>query len=235
MLTQGTAITRVRDMLNESSARQWSDDQIRRWINDAVRDAARSVEYMETTDTIAIVAGTQTYDLSASISPAIARIHRVEFVATGDTRVTPLEYEDYSNMDAIWGHGKSTTSARPAVWTAWGMAPAIIFLLYPKPATNGTVTLYYYAVPDRLDETTTDDAAVNLSIPDGWENLILYYAEYHALRRDRDPRWQEAKQLYDSEIEKMISMTSRHSDQAGRLIPTGHGAVPGWLAGVDGY
>lgn len=233
-LTQDEALTRLRDRLNESTARQWQDAQLRRWINDALRDIARTAEYYETTATVAIIANTQSYSLSA-ITPPIARVHRVEFVPTGYTQTYPLEYEDYSNLDSIWGTGKTTAQARPEVWTAWGASPAINLLLYPKPSSAGTLTLYYYAVPVRLAETTTSDASTVLKIPEGWESLILDFAEYHALRRDRDPRWQEAKQLYDDALTHFINMTSRHSDQAGRMVPTGFGSVPGWLAGGGEY
>lgn len=232
MLTQAQALTQVRDALAEATARQWPDATLRRWIDDAVRDTAREVEYLETTDTLTIVAGTQTYNLSVPISPSIGRIHRVEFVPTGDTRVIPLEYEDYSNLDAIWGNSKATTQATPEVWTTWGVSPAITFLLYPKPSIGGVVTFYYYAIPNKLADDGSA-AATALSIPDGWDSLIVHYVEYRALRRDRDSRWQEAKGLYDEGIQKMISLTSRHSDQAGRLVPTGHGSVPGWLAGNE--
>jgi len=233
-LTQDEVITRTRDILREASAREWSDDQLRRWINDGIRDLARTVEYMETTDTLAIVAGTQSYSLS-TISPAIARIHRVEYKATGDTQIIPLDYEDYSNMDAVWGWSKTQQRARPWAWTVWGVSPAITFLLYPIPPSNATVTFYYYAIPDRLAETTTTDAATAISVPEGWESLITDYAEYHALRRDRDPRWQEAKSLYDEHVQHMLALTSRHSDQEGRIVPTGYGGVPAWLAGGGDY
>lgn len=233
-LTQSEALTRVRDRLREASAREWSDDMLRRWINDALRDIARTVEYAETTATVAIVAGTQSYSLAA-ITPAIARIHRVEFKATGDNQIYPLEYEDYSNLDSIWGGSKAVSLARPECWTAWGATPNISFLLYPKPSMAGTLTLYYYAIPSRLSETDTSSGSTTLSIPDGWEDLIIDFTEYHALRRDRDQRWQEAKQFYDDKLQHMMNMTSRHSDQAGRMVSTGFGAVPGWLASGSEY
>lgn len=231
-LTQAEAITLTRDALNEATARQWSDTQLRRWINAAVRDIARVAEIYETTATFLLTAAVQTYDLSV-ISPAITRIHRVEFVPTGSTQVYPLEYEDYSNLDHIWGTGKTTSQARPSVWTAWGFSPAINFLVYPTPSIGGDCTLYYYAIPDKLDEDTTADANAELALPEGWDDVITVFAEYHALRRDRDQRWQEAKQLYDERLNHLMNVSNRHSDQAGRLVPTGNGSVPGWLVGSD--
>lgn len=230
--TQAETILRVRDRLNEASARQWDDDMIRRWINDGTRDVARRGECLEATTTVAGVANTQQYSLSAKL---IARIHHVEWVDTGGTQTYPLDYEDYSNMPSVWGTSKTVTRARPEIWTAWGATPAMNLILYPTPSLAGTVTLFYFAIPARLAEATTADAAVALSIPEGWEDLIASYVEYNALRRDRDQRWQEAKSIYDEDFQALLSMTSRHSDQAGRIVPNGRGGVPAWLAGGGGY
>lgn len=232
--TQAETLTRTRDRLSEASARQWSDDMLRRWINDGVRDIARRAECMEATATVTGVVNTQAYSLAA-LSPQIARIHRVEWNDTGGTQVYPLEYEDYGNLDSVWGTSKTVTRARPEIWTAWGAVPNISLVLYPTPSIGGTIRLYFYSIPNRLAETTTADAAVALSIPEGWEDLVAAYVEYNALRRDRDQRWQEAKQIYDEDFQALLNMTSRHSDQSGRIVPNGRGGVPAWLAGGGGY
>lgn len=230
MLTQAEALAQVRDALREASARQWPDATLLRWINDAVRDMARVAEFSETTDTLATTATVQQYDLS-SLALAVGRIHRVEYTESGDGgRITPLEYEDYSNLDSVWGTSKGITLARPWCWTTWGVAPAVAFLLYPTPVSNGTVTFYYYSIPDKLADDGSDSATA-LAIPDGWDDMVVNYTEFRSLRRDRDQRWQEAKQLYDDGMQHLMNLTSRHSDQEGRIVPSGMGGVPAWLAG----
>ncbi len=231
MLTQAEAVQQIRDALREAAARQWPDDVLRRWINDAVRDMARVAEFSESISSFPTTAAVQQYDLS-TLSPPPGRIHRVEYTQTGDGGIiTPLEYEDYSNLDSVWGTSKGITQSRPWCWTTWGVAPAIAFLLYPTPTLNGTVTFYYYSIPEKLADDGSA-AGSSLSIPDGWDDMVVNYVEYKALRRDRDARWQEAKSLYDEGMQHPMNLTSRHSDQEGRIVAGGFGGVPAWLSGT---
>ena len=62
-------------------------------------------------------------------------------------------------------------------------------ILYPTPSYAGTISLHYYRLP-----TAPSSDSDTLDLPVGWEDCAYLYAEYLALRRDRDPRWQEALQ-----------------------------------------
>lgn len=219
--------SRVRDRLDEASARHWTNAQIDSWINDGAEDIARVTESLLATGTISAVAGTQTYSL-ASLTPSPIRIHRIEYQRTGETTKYPLEARDFSVMDDTWGLSQSTHSGTPAYWTAWGFHPSMTLYLYPTPNAAGTIRLFYYRLPTR--RSSDGDT---IEIPDGWENLAVDFAEYHALRNDRDPRWQEARALYVEKLQTMIDRTVRPTDQPGHFVTDRGAYVPGWLYAME--
>lgn len=231
MTTLGTLLTRTRDRLDESAARHWSDARLRTWILDGLEDIAREAECLLATGTIAAVAGTQTYSCS-SLTPSPLRIHRIEFQRTGDTTKYPLEYKDFMVMDDIWATSQAQSQGTPAYWTGWGFFPSLSLYLYPTPSASGTIRLFYYRLPPRLLTDGTDDTDT-VDCPDGWENLAVDFAEYHALRNDRDPRWSEARAMYAERLQSMIDKTIRPSDQPGQFV-TGSGlGIPHWLYAME--
>ena len=76
MATLGTLVSRTRDRLNEATARFWTDDQLKNWINEGQRDIARRLEVIQSEASINIVAETNDYTPELNI----VRIHRVEYV-----------------------------------------------------------------------------------------------------------------------------------------------------------
>jgi len=232
MVTQAEAVTKVRERLDETTAATWTDAQLRGWINEAVRDVARLSETIQSTATITITStditnGVQEWTLDSTT----LRVYRVEYKATGQTNVYPLEYGDFNNLDAVWWTRKTISTGTPQMFTLWGYPPQLKIVLYPKPALAGTLTVYYYKVPADL-ATDGTAASTTLSVPNGWEDLVYEYVTYLALRRDRDPRWQEAKQAYDEKLAAMVDLTARWSDQSGSITPSGS-MLPDWL--IHGY
>ena len=63
-------------------------------------------------------------------------------------------------------------------------------------------------------------------------NVVYLYAEYRALRRDRDPRWQESKGLFDEALGSLYDISRRHTDQAGQIVPEPV-ATNSWLYEMD--
>jgi hypothetical protein len=175
-----------------------------------MRDVARRTETIQTTGTINLVAGTQTYTAPTDV----LRIYRVEFRQTSG-RSYVLDFRDYNNADSIWWSTQLTTSSTPMMWTAWGFPPNLNIVLYPIPnSSTDTLRIYYYQTPTEL---ATDGSAggSTVTIPAGREDLIVDFTEYMALRKGRDPRWQEAKALYDERVGNMIDQTRRWTDQIG--------------------
>lgn len=222
--TLTSLLTDVRDRLNDNSATpQWSNTMLTRWINEGLRDVARRTETLMDRSTITAVAGTQEYTMPTTVH----RVHRVEYKRTGDSQIYPLEYRDFNNLDAVWWTSQSITQGTPSFFTMWGFPPSLKLVVYPTPSTAGTFKVFYFREPATLVNGT--DVA---EIPEGWWDLIALYCEFVALRRDADPRWQEAKQLYEDSIAHMMELTQSWSNQAGMIVQE-TSMVPAWLYGGD--
>jgi hypothetical protein len=76
-------------------------------------------------------------------------------------------------------------------------------ILYPRPTNAGVLRVWYYQRPP---EPVSDGS--NILIPDGWEHLILDYAEYRAKMKDRDQDWQAAKAQFNEHIAQFKKMFS---------------------------
>lgn len=212
----------VRAHLDEATATYWSDAQLNVWINDALRDIARRTETLQTLSTISVVANTRSYTLN--FSPNLIRVHRVEFdPGPGSGPVYPLEPRQFYELDQIWGTQQSQTRAYPDYWALWGNPPNLQIYLYPVPSQVGNLNVWYYRLPT-IAGSDTD----TLDIPEGWWDLVSLFAEYMALRKDADPRFTDAKAIYEEKLAQMVDMTRKWHDQAG-MITTGRTWLPGWL------
>lgn len=226
MTTLATMIAEVRARLDEASPAFWSDEEITRWINEGTRDIARRAEVLETSATVSVVAGTAEYTLAANV----ARINRVAYIPTGSSQQYPLEYKDFNSMDAA---GWTWTTARgyPVVYTLWGYTPNLKAVLYPTPAAAGTLKYWYYAYPTEL-ATDGSAAGSTVDVPNGWDDLVITYCEAMALRKDANPRWEEARQLYEGNLLEMMDRSRRWTDQGDAIQQNGHW-LPGWLWNPD--
>lgn len=220
----GILVTDVRDRLDESTEQQWTDPQLRKWINEGARDIARRCEVLQDRDDIPAVTGQQEYDLPATI----LRVYRVEYRPNASTEVIPLEYRDFNNMDAVWWSQQTVARNKPRLFTMWGFPPNLKMIVYPTPDTAGSFKVFFYRLPVDLADDGGDDGE-NLEVPEGWWDALVDYSEFMALRKDADPRWQEAKQKYEETVANLFDNTRRWSDQASVIVPDGPGALPLWL------
>jgi len=210
MTTQSQLLSDIRSRLDEPAAQFYTDPELRRWINQGARDIARRTETLQTTALIALTPGQQQYSAPADT----LRLYRLEYIDNSN-RSSVLEYRDYNNSDSVWWTTQLTAMSTPAMWTAWGYPPNLKLVLYPIPNVPSTnIKVFYYQSPAELPvDGSTPNATV--PIPTGRDELIVDFAEYMALRKARDGRWQEAKSLYDDKVASMIDQTRRWSDQAG--------------------
>lgn len=213
MATLGTIRTLVRDRLDEDSPRRWTNAQLDRWINEGARDVARRTECLHAkSSAIAVTANTQVTSLSTLTT--LLKINRVEWKTDGDSRVIALEYRDYNSMDAVWWDAKETATSTPGYYTLTGNPPALSITVYPIPASAGTITVYYWRLPT---EATAD--ADTVEVPEGWHDTLADYAEYKALRRDADPRWREAFDIYKDNLAALLTQTRRYTDGIDVVTP----------------
>lgn len=220
----------VRARLDEASAIFWTDTDLRRWINETVRDMARRTESLRGKYDQTVVSGTATYTPAFTSTTIPYRLNRVEFIPTGQTTIYPLEYRDPNSADEVWGIMQAQEQGIPAIWTSWGAPPSLSIQLFPTPSQAGTLRIWYYRQPAAIALDGSDDTDT-VDIVEGWEDVLVDGVEWKALRRDSDQRWTEAKQLYEQSLEAMMESTLRFTDAFG-VITTPSGAYgPAWLYG----
>lgn len=224
------ALATLRERLYEASNGQWQDVELRRWIMEGATDIARRAEVLLATGNVTITAAVSQYTLALT---DIVRVHRVEFTPTGQTTVYTLDYRDWNSMDSIWWSGQNQGGSIPSYYTMWGFTPNLIMKLYPVPSTGGIAKLFYYRLPTSINTSGIQDANL-IEVPEGWIDLVFDYAEFKALRRDRDPRWQEAKSQYDDTLNFFMEHSRRWTDQVGQVVPQ-FSPIPAWLYAGDSY
>lgn len=224
MATQADVLEQIRDRLDEATSTYWTDAELYRFINEGAREVCRRGEVLQKRDTIASIASTQEYTMPTDV----LRVYRVEY-EDASSNVVPLEYRDFNSMDSIWWtRQKTTTGSKPYWYTMWGYPPALKIILYPAPTTGSeTIRVFYYGLPTALADDGTD-VAETVEVPQGWEDLVVLFAEFTAMRKDGDPRWAEAKTLFEERTKDMIEMTRRWTDQADS-VQWNTGFLPGWL------
>jgi len=190
MLTITDTLTRVRDMLDEQVEGSWLNAQLRRWLNDGLDDLARETRQLTDVATFNTVANQAEYLLPDNI----LEIDNVYFT-TADARMVPLAPVAYEGVDQVWGHYQNQSSYQPQVYTLWGYPPTLMMRLYPVPNAINVISLRVVRTAVHIDESGAGDADP-IDFPSAWQDTLVDYCEMRALRKDRDPRWQEAQQMY---------------------------------------
>lgn len=232
--TLGQLLADIREQTDEWLTRPWSDSDLTRLVNDALKDIARRAEVIQSySTTLAAVAGQNKYDLPTDV----IRVHRVEFAVAGSTYT--VKPATHAELDRMWGVNQTTQSSYPSFYTIWGTpglttpaASKLQIQFYPSPSQSGTFNIYYYRMPYQFARPpdTTEKAKV-AEYPEGWDDLVTMYVSYHIKRRFRDPTWQEEKVEYEEKMRDMIDVTRIYHDEA-QFFTTATGInVPSWLVG----
>lgn len=235
-ITQAEALLAVRARLDEPTSNYWSEPDLRRWINEIAKDMARRTESLRGTYSQPAVAGTHAYTPAFTSTTNVYRIYRVEYIPSNQSMIYPLEFRDPNAADEVWGLSQAITQGIPAIWTTWGAPPSLTLQVYPSPAQAGTLKLWYYRLPTQLATTTNANAATNVDIVEGWEDVLVDGVEYKAKMRDQDDGWRDAKQEYEQHIAAMMEATIRFTDAPGMVTNLQGLGIPGWLYGDgDGW
>ena len=217
-------LSRIRDNLDEQTPGQWSQLQLRRFINDALDDLSRSTKHLKDAKTITTIAGTAEY----SVTKDVLMIMHAYWVTT-DGRYLPLVPVQYEGADQVWGQYQTQQSTEPFLFTTWGYSPNLKLRLYPVPSTSNTVSLRVVRLATHVDVNGLD-GDTTVDCPEAWIDALTYYAEFRALRKDRDPRWQEAYQLYTSIRDNLADEDYLNANREIVYDPATIGGVPRWIA-----
>lgn len=223
-------ISRIRDMLDEEQVTggQWSQDQLRRWINDGMRDMARVTRHIRDRATLTMVANQAEYTVPDNVLEI-----ELAYYLPGDGQYIALQPRQFESMDLIWGTQQNQSGGWPMLYTVWGYSPTLKLRLYPVPQVNGhTVSLLVVKFPTQIAVDGSGDNS-SIDFPEAWLDALVAYVEYRALRKDRDPRWQEAKSEY-AEIRDQLMVMGDYLNAPREITPDPFsGWVPRWLS--DGY
>lgn len=209
----------------------WPTTQLTSWLNEGAREVAMRGECLLQEQAENVIAASASYAAPADM----VRIHRIEYFYSAND-VWPLQYRTPHSMDQVWSGVRSQPSTRPRYFTMWGVTPGANIQLFPVPAASTAsgfpyFNIWYYRLPVPMVNPTDF-----LDLPQGWDALPTLYAEFTALRKDKDPSWKDAKGIYDERLSELIRLTRWQVDQSGQYagedIPLGY---PSWLVSGDDW
>lgn len=227
--TLAEMMTQVRDILDEPVAGQYTDTQLRRWLQEGNRDLARSTRHIKANHTIYTIGNLGTY---ATPTNVMAIEHAWYYDVAGNRHI-PLYPKHMENMDSVRGY-QWTLTGTPAFYTTQGFSPQLQILVYPTPTvTANQIIIYTAEMPAEWAIDGSDDAKA-VSTPVIWYDALADYCEMKALRKDRDPRWQEPWQMYQEKRDGLINNPDYLAVNR-ELIPDPRaGYLPRWLVETDG-
>jgi hypothetical protein len=223
MTTAAEMIARVRIRLDEPTAKFWTDPELLGWLNEGLRDAGRYTRHITDTRSINTVAGLSEYTVPADV----IEVENV-YYAPGDGRQIPLAGQSYENMNNTWGQWQNAQVGEPRAYALWGTPPSLRIKLYPSPELTvvGGISMLVTRMPAQAESVSA-----TVDWPPAWEDVIEDYMEMAALRRARDPRWQEAFSFYTSKRDNLDVKGSYSNDPAGFVYDAYAGIQPRWLVG----
>jgi len=214
-----TMLADVRSLLDEPNPQFWSNTELTNWINEACSAIARKVEWKRATASIAVTAETQTYTAPTDM----IRIYRITFSPTDSDNTYTLEWRGMMEMDQIWGINQEWPANYPLYYTTWLVPPNLNIICYPVPSQDGDMEVYYYQ-----QITPVAEGSDPVDCLEGYEDIVVDYTLYRALRKDADPRWNEFKTTYEDKLNDLYENSRTFQDQAG-TFSTGQAALPEWL------
>jgi hypothetical protein len=196
--------SRVRTVLNESTAGFWTDAEIARLLNDGERDIAIKTCCLQNVDSL-------TTALYASM------YRKVQF---SGHKVLYMEYVDATTPKGMqkirpqqMGHLPFSGSA-PQYWFQWGQ----YIIVDPLPAASYTMNAY---IADYPQYEMYADADVP-QVPYEFQEDIVNYAVYMAMMKDR--KWGQAAAVYQSyigslQVKRMKYVTIYPESRQEKIVP----------------
>lgn len=217
-ITLAQARTKLRLRLDELTSGAWTDAQLDEWLKDGARDISRRTMSLQSTTITSVSAG------AATVFATGIKVNMVKWYSptkSTATRERVLEYIDHRQANRVMN---STDTGDPLYYSTWGPPPAISVSMHPKPDAACEIEVYYY----RVAIDPINDAA-QMDIPDGWNDVLMLFAEYSAQKRDRQKEWSETKALYEQAVEGMIESTAMWAEATQTIQMPDGGQYPGWL------
>jgi hypothetical protein len=172
----------VKEKFGDSGNVQITDSMILNWVNNGQRAIVQQHGYKEGVLTNGLIAGTNTYDLSASATTQ--RIMQIMHIIVNGQEVNIVPFAEYQALvnDRIQytaGVPQAQAVGRPTV----GAVFADILYLYPIPDITLTAGIQIFARVFPADLTAIAD---KLTVPDRFYNALFDYVMAQALELDEN-------------------------------------------------
>lgn len=214
-MTQTAAVEEVRVRLDEVAPGFFRDSDIRRFINEGVREVARKSEWKRAIQNVSVTGGVQTYVLAADT----IEVYRVEYQPANSSLKYPMEYRDLNAMDVVWGNYQSISQGTPTMWSMWSANPPVVYLA-PIPSQSGQINVFYYSMPSDLATTSASSAQTALDVPQGWEDLVVEFATGLGFRKSRRAQdYQICMQVFADKLQDFMKVTARYTDAPTMIVP----------------
>ncbi len=221
MPTVATAIEHLRVRLDEPAEAQWYDRELRMWLNEGIRDIARRTRLYQDQSSVDVTANLNEYTLASDV----IAIEHLLWKADAESYKHPLEPRAFEGVQRFINE----TGADPVFYSTYGHSPVLKVQLWPTPTRDGTLYLYGPMLPAAIN---VDTGVGDVDIIEAWYETALDYAEYKALRRDRQEGWKDIFMAYEAGIQQMIELSAT-DDAPGEMQFTGTSLVPTWLSSFD--
>lgn len=227
--TVANAVIAIRDRLDEPVAAQWPDTQLRRWLNEAQREIARTTFHWTDIITINVTMPATANGLYV-VPDNVIRINRAYFTATADvTRQQPLQARAWDAMDNVWWDFQTRVQGGdPMCYASFGYSPTVTLKLWPVPYRAGTLTLHVARMPADIDII---NGTGNIDMPTPWLEVAYDYCEYMALMKDRQIEVAQMKYAqFQMKLGNMVT-NGDYLNAPDEFVWDGAGAgVPRWIA-----
>lgn len=221
MPTIAAALAQLRERLDEPDEGAWKNVELRRWLYEGTRDVARRTRLYTAQNTEAVTANIGEYTLDSDI----LAIEHLLWKPTAETQKRPLEPRAFEGVQRYINE----TGADPVFYSTYGYSPDLRVQLWPVPSRAGTLYIYGPCLPA---VAAVDAGTGDLDVIEGWLEAVLDYAEYMALRRDRQETWKDIFTMYEARVQQMIELSAT-DDAMGEIQFTGTSLVPTWISEFD--
>lgn len=219
--TVTAAVAAMRRLLDEPTAAQWSDEDIRRWLNEGIRDIGRRTRLHTDTNTVSVTANDGEYTLDADI----LAIEHILWKASAESDKHLLEAKAFKAVVPFINE----VGSDPCFYSTYGHPPVLTLNLYPVPNRNGTLYIYGPVLPS-ID---VSGGTGNMDVAEGWLEAAYDYAAYMAHRKDKDVEaMQYSFAAYMDKIGGMLEVPNT-DDAMGEFLFTGTSLVPRWISDFD--
>lgn len=192
-------LSHVKRAFGDESGVQITDADIFRWLNAGMTDIAYQTKCIQGKATTATVVGTYEY------MPPTPNAIEISSIQLDGKPLTGVEWgqaqQSLVGDDPTW-----TQSGTPEWWTKW----ADTIYIYPKPATIGTLTIFYVGTPAKVTS-----GADLLGIEDRYYTALLLYIMAQAYELDEDFQARDSAQ---SQYQQKISDAFGEEDVAQNLF-----------------